>query len=83
MKPKIILLEEGYRLEVGAAVSQDADYGEPIELEADGKAYIAFVDLDEDGAPITPLESSVYVGSAIECDTVDENEEDEEPAAAD
>ena len=78
MKPKLIKCADGYKLEVGTETSGLTDYGQPVQLKAGGKLYVAFVDLDEDGEECyTPLDDLVYVATPVECDEEDEESEAE------
>lgn len=72
-KLKVIIGSATYRLQSGENLSEESDYGQPVTLEADGKHYIAFVDLDDNDEPSTPLDSLVY-----ECKPVESEEESEE-----
>lgn len=47
-------------LEVNGKRSEEADYGDPLELKAGGNHYIAFLDVDKDGEPISTLGAVVY-----------------------
>jgi hypothetical protein len=69
-QPRIVMLEEGYRLEVDGQSSEEADYGDPIEFQG----MVAFVDLDEEGNPCTPLNSLVYKAQEVECEEASEGE---------
>lgn len=59
-KPKVVLLDDGYRLEVNGKVSEESDYGDPVELRAGGNHYVGFLTVSEEGQVETPLAAMVY-----------------------
>ena len=78
-KPKLVLLDDGYRLEIGDASSEVADYGSPVVLEHAGITYLAYAELEENGEMTTPLDEWVYmVSGSVEPEIVEEEEEETE-----
>ncbi len=76
-RPRLVLLEDGYRLEINGKSSEEVDYGEPVELHAGGNHYVAYVDVDEEGTPSSPLETTVYRVHGMEAaEVVDEMGDD-------
>lgn len=65
-KPILVLKEDGYLLKMGGKESDEVDYGTPVALAADGKNYVAYVNLGDDGEPETNLEGLVYCGDVVE-----------------
>lgn len=79
---KLLHGSEGYSLDVDGEISEESEYGQPLEFTAGGKTYVAFVDLDEDGAPTTPLASLVYCGEPVEAEEIEAGEDAEEQESA-
>ncbi len=70
MKPKIVFLEDGYRIEVGSAKSDDTDFGDPCELATGGKTYVAHVDLGKKDEPESSLPDGVWMYEVVDCEIV-------------